>query len=178
MLSWVDRSVVFVCTAIVISFVALPAAIEAPMFARCTQAALNLLDRADPQDRHPPHWLVSAVESDVGEIDLPLAAARMTMWNSHCNGPSHRSALRLYETMSLSTWWRLRFDHDQIVALYVAQVWLGTRPMGFSAASRRNFGKELGSLTPDEQRCLIARLRSADPRRFRCEAGGPQARRD
>lgn len=179
MLSWIDRSVVFVCTVVVVSFVALPAAIETPMFARCTQAALDRLERADPQDRRPPPWLVAAIVSEVGEVDLPLAAARMTMWNSRCNGPSHHSVLRLYETIGLSIWWRLRLDRDQIVALYVTQAWLGTRPMGFSAASRRNFGKELSALTPDEQRCLIARLRSTDPRRFRCEADGrPQARRD
>ena len=138
------------------------------MFARCTQAALDILDHADPMDRRPPPWVVTAVETEVTDGDLPLAAARMSMWNSHCNGPSHRSVLRLYETMGLSYWWRVRLAHDEIVGLYVAQAWVGARPMGFSAASRRYFGKELSMLTPDEQRCLIARLRAPKPRDFSC----------
>ena len=139
------------------------------MFARCTQAAFDILAHADPLDRRPPPWLAAAVEYEVTNLDLPLAAARMSMHNSHCNGrPAHRTVERMFETLGLSWYWRLRFSHDDIVGLYVSQAWLGVKPFGFSAASRAYFGRELNMLGPDQQRCLIERLRSPNPRAFAC----------
>src|SRR4051812_44052233 len=113
--SRIDRFVIAVCIVIAVLALAIPVSVEAPMFARCTQAALDTLGHAAPLDRRPPAWLVGAVEYDVTKLDLPLAAARMTMWNSHCNGPAHRTVLRLYETLGLSVWWRVRLSHDDIV---------------------------------------------------------------
>src|SRR5947207_2812219 len=95
--SRVDKVVIGICIAVVALLAALPIYVEAPMFARCTQAAVDILDHADPLDRRPPSWVVSAVEYDVTNADLPLGAARMSMWNSNCNGPRHRTVLRLFE---------------------------------------------------------------------------------
>lgn len=171
MSSLIDRFIVGICVAVVVALVVVPIAVEAPMFVRCTQAAQDILDRANPRDRQPPHWVVAAVEHDLTDSGLALGAARMSMWNSRCNGRRpRRSVLRLYETMVLSYWWRIRFSHDDIVALYVSQAWLGARSRGFSAASHKYFHRELSALTPDEQRCLIERLRSRYPRRFSCDA--------
>jgi hypothetical protein len=169
MLSRFDRLVIAVLILIVAIVVALPVAIEAPMFARCTQAAMDILGRADPLDRRPPTWLVHAVEYEVTELDLPLSAARMSMHNSHCNGrPAHRTVERMFETLALSVWWRARLRHEDIVGLYVSQAWLGIRPMGFSSASHAYFGRALSELTPDQQRCIIQKLRSPNPRAFQC----------
>ena len=139
------------------------------MFARCTQAALDILERADPLDRRPPQTLATAVEYELTNADLPLAVARMTMRNSHCNGPAHRSVERLFETLGLSLWWRLRLSHEDLVALYASQAYLGYRPMGFSAASRAFFGRELNALTPDEARCLARKLRVPFIRDYTCD---------
>ncbi len=169
MLSWVDRSVIAACIAIVAVLVALPVAIEAPMFARCTQAALDILARADPLDRRPPAALVASVEYELTNADLPLVVARMTMRNSHCNGrPAHRTVERLFETLGLSLWWRFQFSHEDLVALYLSQAWLGYRPMGFAAASRAFFGRELNTLSPDEQRCLARKVRAPSVRDYTC----------
>jgi hypothetical protein len=169
MLSRVDRFIIAVLILIVAVAVALPVAIEGPMFARCTQSAMDILARADPLDRRPPVWLVHAVEYEVTELDLPLAAARMSMHNSHCNGrPARRTVERMFETLGLSVWWRVRLSHEDIVGLYVSQAWLGVRPMGFSAASHAYFGRSLTELTPAQQRCIIQKLRSPNPRAPQC----------
>jgi membrane carboxypeptidase/penicillin-binding protein len=77
----------------------------------------------------------------------------------------------LFETLGLSLWWRIRLSHDELIALYVSQAWLGYRPMGFSAASRAYFGLDLNVLTPDEQRCLARKLLTPSARDYRCGSG-------
>jgi len=165
----VDRFIVGVCTLVAMLLVAAPVAYEAPMFSRCTQAAMDILARADAVERHPPAWLVTGVDETLTSTDLPLASARMSMWNSGCNGPRYRTVERMFERLGLSIYWRLRFSHEDVVALYVSQAWLGMRPVGFAAASRAYFGRELGALTPDQQRCLMQKLRSVNPRGVACE---------
>lgn len=159
-------TVVGVAVAIVV--LGAPVAVEAPMFARCTQSALDILERADPLERRPPAWLVTNVEAALTGSTLPMAAARMSMRNSRCNGPARRTVWRMFETIGLSTWWQLRFSREELVGLYVSQAWLGARPMGFAAASRRLFDSELDELSPEQQRCLMQKLSAPNAKKFRC----------
>lgn len=145
-----------------------PVAVEAPMFARCTQAAIEILERADPHERQPPAWLMTAVDEALTSSTLPLAAARMSMHNSRCNGKARRTVFRMFETIGLSTWWRMRFSREELVGLYASQVWMGARPFGLAAASRRLFGRELDALSPDQQRCLMQKLQTPNVKRFSC----------
>ncbi len=168
MLSGADRFIIGICTLLVMLLVALPVAVEAPMFARCTQAGVDILGRADPFDRWPPPWVVAAIDSEMTSSNLPLSAARMSMWNSHCNGANHRTVLRVFETVGLSVWWRLQFSHDDLVGLYASQAWLGVRPPGFSAASRAYFRRPPDALSPEQQHCLLQKWHAPNARAFVC----------
>jgi hypothetical protein len=171
MLAWVDRSVIGICIAVVAVIVVLPVAYEAPMFARCTQAALDVLEDADPLDRRPPPVLAAAIEYELGSANLPLAATRKTIRISWCNGRRTHTIAHMFENLGVSLWWRLRFSREDLIGLYASQAWLGYRTKGFAAASRAFFGRELNELTPDELRCLARKLRTPNVRGYRCDGG-------
>jgi membrane carboxypeptidase/penicillin-binding protein PbpC len=168
-----DNIIIWICIIIVTAIVTVPIAYEAPMFARCTQAALDVLQRADPLDRRPPPALAAAIEDELSSANLPLAAARKTIRVTRCNGRRTHTIAHMFENLGVSLWWRLRFSREDLVGLYASQAWLGYRRKGFAAASRAFFGRELDELTPDEQRCLARKLRTPNARGYTCNSKVP-----
>ena len=164
----IDKTLIGICIVIVAAMVAIPVAYEAPMIARCTQVALDVLRRADPLDRRPPPALAAAIEIELASANLPLAAARKTIRVTRCNGRRTHTIAHMFENLAVSVWWRFRFSREDLIGLYASQAWLGYHRKGFAAASRMIFGRELTELTPDEQRCLARKLRKPSARSFTC----------
>jgi hypothetical protein len=167
MLTRLDKIVIWLVTIVVVPGLVFPIAIEAPMFTRCTQSAIDLLSRAEPLDRHPPASLVAILKENLG-YSLQLQATRQLTAVSECSGPfTYDIGSRIWSELVLSSWLRLRL-RDDLVTLYTTQAYLGHNTYGFAAAARRYYGRELSDLSSEEMRCLVRKTKAPSSPRLAC----------
>jgi hypothetical protein len=160
MLTRLDKIVIGLIAVALVPSLAFLVGVEAPMLSRCTEAALDILEKADPQNRKPPATLINAIMDENWHPDFAYATARHTIRSSECMGPPSYSLGWRVQYLPLGLWWRLRFSEEDLKAIYVAQMYLGNRTYGFAAGARYYFGRELNELSADEQRCLARRVRA------------------
>ncbi len=165
MLTRLDKFVIALAAIIVVPGIILPAMTEGPKFARCTQAALDVLKHADPLDRKPPAFVTRAIEVEQKKSSH-FWVVRLVTWPTECNGPPSEDWGHRVEDLALSWWIELRFQRKDLVALYAAQAYLGHQVHGFSRAAHFYYGRGLDTLTEEEVRCLMRKERA--PSAYNC----------